>query len=173
MTCAGGESPVQSDLVLPGIWHLGGAGGRCFTLSHIIYIFLGMMAAEKPEKQDDLNLFSWKDHFAGKTYALPHKWARRLTEQEELGLDHSLPAGQAQEHCLSEQGPWLQLILPFSRGPRLSFLPFGDLPFHWSMCNLNPFGWNRWERKKRMRRRSMALSRERWEQRIEESLCKR
>lgn len=50
--------------------------------SHIVNILLGMMAGEEPEKQDDLNLFSWKEDFVGKTPALPHTWADRLTEQE-------------------------------------------------------------------------------------------
>lgn len=44
------------------------------------------MAGEKSEKQNDLNLFSWKD-FVGKIYIVPHKWAGSLTEQEELGLN--------------------------------------------------------------------------------------
>lgn len=57
-----------------------------FHDSHIMYIFLGMMAGEKSEKQDDLNLFSWKD-FVGKIHILPHKWAGRLSGQEELGLN--------------------------------------------------------------------------------------
>lgn len=64
-----------------------------FHDSYIIHIFLGRMAGEEPEKKDDLNLFSWKEDFVGKTYALPHKWAGRLTEQEELGLNHSLSLG--------------------------------------------------------------------------------
>lgn len=64
-----------------------------FHDSHIIHIFLGMMAGEEPEKKDDLNLFPWKEDFVGKTYALPHKWAGRLTEEEELGLNHSLSLG--------------------------------------------------------------------------------
>ena len=87
-----------------------------------------------------MNLFSWKEDFVGKTHALPHKWAGRLTEQEELGLNHSLSAGQDQERCLSEPGPWLQLIIALSRGPRLAFHPFGDLPLMRHTCNLNPFG---------------------------------
>ena len=63
-------------------------------------ILLGMMAGEEPEKQDDLNLFSWKEDFVGRTPALPHTWADRLTEQEAWGLNHSLAAGQAREHHL-------------------------------------------------------------------------
>lgn len=87
-----------------------------FHSIHIMYIFLGTMAGGKPEKQDDLNLFSWKEYFVGKAYALPHKWAGRLTGQEELGLDHSLSAGRAQEHCLEEHDR-LPLTLSFSRVP--------------------------------------------------------
>lgn len=47
-----------------------------------MYIFLGMMAGEELEKQDDLNFFSWKEDFVGQTLAVLHKWAERPTELE-------------------------------------------------------------------------------------------
>lgn len=50
-----------------------------FHGGHIMCIFLEMMANEEPEKEDDLNLFSWKEDVVGKTHALLHKWAGRLT----------------------------------------------------------------------------------------------
>lgn len=44
-----------------------------FHDSHITYIRLSEnVAGEDPEKQNDWNLFSWKDSFVGRTHALPH-----------------------------------------------------------------------------------------------------
>jgi len=69
-----------------------------FHGSRIMYLFLEMMVGEEPEKKDDLNLFSWKEYFVNKTPAFPHTWSERLTEQKDLGLNHSLTADHAQEH---------------------------------------------------------------------------
>lgn len=70
-----------------------------FHGSRIMYLFLEMMVGEEPEKKDDLNLFSWKEDFVNKTPAFPHIWTERLTEQKDLGLNHSLTSDHAQEHC--------------------------------------------------------------------------
>jgi hypothetical protein len=46
---------------------------QMFHDSHITYIRLSEnVAGEDPEKQNDWNLFSWKDSFVGRTHALPH-----------------------------------------------------------------------------------------------------
>lgn len=65
-------------------WNLGCVGGTrdMFHNHQSMYIFLGMMAGEELEKQDDLNFFSWKEDFVGQTLAVLHKWAERPTELE-------------------------------------------------------------------------------------------
>lgn len=166
MTHRGRESPGHSGLVLPGTWylwvgletdvpwqphreHLTGNDGR-----------RGTREAGWPEFIFLERRFCWQNS------CFASYMGRQANGAGVMGFE-PLPCCWPSPRTSSLR-PWTlaPTLTRLLQRSWLSFCPFGDLPLIWYMWTLNPFGWNMWEEKKRMQKRTdlkwEEMGREEW-----------